>query len=164
VFSGDKLLGGPQAGAVVGRPDLVERCRRDPLARALRLDKLRMAALEATLSSHRREALEELPTFALAQADVARLRERAEQLAAGCGGTVVEVEAVFGGGSAPDARLPSVGVALPGDAEAVAAGCAPATRPWSLGSSTTGWSPTCARCPPTSTRPWAPASPAPSMR
>jgi L-seryl-tRNA(Ser) seleniumtransferase len=121
VFSGDKLLGGPQAGAVVGRADLVERCRRDPLARALRLDKLRMAALEATLSSHRREALEELPTFALAQADVARLRERAEHLAAGCGGTVVEVQAVFGGGSAPDARLPSVGVALPGDAVAVAA-------------------------------------------
>jgi L-seryl-tRNA(Ser) seleniumtransferase len=121
VFSGDKLLGGPQAGAVVGRADLVERCRRDPLARALRLDKLRMAALEATLTSHRRDAREELPTFALAQADVQRLRERAEQLAAGCGGTVVEVEAVFGGGSAPDARLPSVGVALPGDAEAVAA-------------------------------------------
>lgn len=121
VFSGDKLLGGPQAGAVVGRADLVERCRRDPLARALRLDKLRMAALEATLSSHRRDVREELPVFAQAAVDPERLRERADRLASACGGTVVAVEAVLGGGSAPDARLPSFGVALPGDAEQVAA-------------------------------------------
>ena len=121
VFSGDKLLGGPQAGAIVGRADLVERCRRDPLARALRLDKLRIAALEATLSSHQRDALDELPTFALASTDPGQLRARARHLAEACQGTAVQLDAVLGGGSAPDARLPSWGVALPGDAERVAA-------------------------------------------
>lgn len=121
VFSGDKLLGGPQAGAVVGRADLVERCRRDPLARALRLDKLRMAALEATLASHARGELDELPTFALATADPQQLRERAEGLAVRCGGRVVAVDGVLGGGAAPHARLPSFGVAVPGPAEELAA-------------------------------------------
>jgi L-seryl-tRNA(Ser) seleniumtransferase len=114
VFSGDKLLGGPQAGVVAGRADLVERCRRDPLARTQRLDKLRLAALEATLSSHERDAAEELPIWAMVGADAEGLRVRAERIAAACGGTSVEVAGLFGGGSAPGARLPSWGVALPG--------------------------------------------------
>ncbi len=120
LFSGDKLLGGPQAGIVVGRGDLVERCRRAPLARALRLDKLRLAALEASLAAHERDAREELPVWAMAAADLDDLRERAERIAAGCRGTPVETEAVLGGGSTPGARLPSWGVALTGPADDLA--------------------------------------------
>lgn len=121
LFSGDKLLGGPQAGIVVGRHDLVERCRRAPLARALRLDKLRLAALEASVAAHERDAREDLPVWAMATADLDGLRSRAERIAAGCDGTPVETEAVLGGGSTPGGRLPSWGVALPGPADDIAA-------------------------------------------
>ncbi len=119
VFSGDKLLGGPQAGIIAGDAELVERCRRAPLARALRLDKLRLAALAATLTAYERDARTELPVWAMAEADVAVLRRRAEAVVAGCsarGGDadieVVALDAVLGGGSTPGATLPSVGVAL----------------------------------------------------
>jgi len=122
IFSGDKLLGGPQAGILVGDAELVERCRRHPLARALRLDKLRMAALEATLASYERDVLEELPAWAMASVPVEELQARAERLADPAAGiAVVATEAVLGGGSTPGNRLASVGLAVDGDAEQLAA-------------------------------------------
>ncbi|MGY1707033.1 L-seryl-tRNA(Sec) selenium transferase [Geodermatophilus sp. SYSU D00697] len=110
--SGDKLLGGPQAGLVLGRADLVKRLRRHPLYRALRVDKTTLAALEATL----RGPLP--PVQQMLAADVAGLRRRAEALvarfaAAGLDAVAVDSEARVGGGGAPEHPLPSVAVALP---------------------------------------------------
>ena len=107
--SGDKLLGGPQAGLILGDADLVQRLRRHPLARALRVDKLTLAALEATLRGPAP------PVRVMLEVDVAELRARAEALAARVGGTVEVVDCVaeVGGGGAPGVELPSAGVALP---------------------------------------------------
>ena len=105
--SGDKLLGGPQAGLVLGRADVVERLRRHPLARALRVDKLTLAALEATLRGPVppvRQALE---------ADEGALRRRTERLAEQVGGAVVASDGAVGGGGAPGQRLAGWAVALP---------------------------------------------------
>lgn len=106
--SGDKLLGGPQAGLLFGRSELIERIRRHPAARALRVDKLTLAALEATL-------LGPPPPVARAlDGDVTRLRARAEALAAGLPGAVaVDCVAAVGGGGAPGVELPSAAVSLP---------------------------------------------------
>ena len=106
--SGDKLLGGPQAGLLFGRAELVERLRRHPAARALRVDKLTLAALEATL-------LGPPPPVARAlSADVAELRARAEALAAQLPEAVAVVcVAAVGGGGAPGVQLPSAAVSLP---------------------------------------------------
>ena len=106
--SGDKLLGGPQAGLIFGRAELVERLRRHPAARALRVDKLTLAALEATL-------LGPPPPVARAlSADVAELRARAEALAAQLPeAVVVDCVAAVGGGGAPGVQLPSAAVSLP---------------------------------------------------
>ncbi len=123
VFSGDKLLGGPQAGIIAGEAALVERCRRAPLARALRLDKLRLAALAATLAAYERDAADGLPLWRMAAEDAGSLRERARAVAEACGDAgieVVELQAVLGGGSSPGATLPSAGVALPGPADRLA--------------------------------------------
>jgi L-seryl-tRNA(Ser) seleniumtransferase len=121
--SGDKLLGGPQAGLLLGskdRPDLVHRLRRHPLARALRVDKLTLAALEATLRGP------VPPVRAMLEVDVAEVRVRAEKLAERVGGTVVDCAAQVGGGGAPGVELPSAGVALPATAaEALRAGADP---------------------------------------
>ena len=106
-FSADKLLGGPQAGILAGRADLVERCRRHPLARALRLDKLQLAALEATLRLHRDRGPDALPALAMLGADEETLRRRAESVVERAGGaaSVERGEARPGGGSLPLTRL-----------------------------------------------------------
>jgi L-seryl-tRNA(Ser) seleniumtransferase len=105
-FSGDKLLGGPQAGIVVGRSDLVERMRRHPLQRALRADKLTLAALEGTLALAVDEP-DEIPVLRMLREPVETVRARAERLASALGGEVEETVARAGGGSLPLTELPS---------------------------------------------------------
>ena len=110
-FSGDKLLGGPQAGIVVGRAELVERLRRHPLQRALRADKLTLAALEGTL----RLALErpgEIPVLRMLREPADAVRARAELLAARVGGDLEETVGRAGGGSLPLTELPSFACAV----------------------------------------------------
>jgi L-seryl-tRNA(Ser) seleniumtransferase len=114
-FSGDKLLGGPQAGIVAGGKEIVERVRRNPLFRALRVDKLTIAALEATLQAYHRGALDEVPALAMirfsADAIARRAAGFAEKLRMALPKDVtVEVRAgfsVIGGGSTPDQQLPT---------------------------------------------------------
>jgi L-seryl-tRNA(Ser) seleniumtransferase len=110
-FSGDKLLGGPQAGIVAGRADLVERLRRHPLQRALRADKLTIAALEGTLQLHV-DAPERIPVLRMLREPVEAVRKRAERLAAAVDGTVEETVARVGGGALPLAELPSFACAI----------------------------------------------------
>ena len=110
-FSGDKLLGGPQAGIVLGRADLVEKLRRHPLQRALRIDKLSLAALEGTLLLHL-EAPEKIPVLRTLAQDAATIRGRAERLATATGGEVEETVGLVGGGALPLAELPSFACAL----------------------------------------------------
>jgi L-seryl-tRNA(Ser) seleniumtransferase len=107
--SADKLLGGPQAGLIAGRADLVARFRRHPLARALRVDKLTLAALEATLDGP------QTPTVVALHVDADALRSRAETIAARLGGEAGVVASVgaVGGGSGPGVRLPGWAVSLP---------------------------------------------------
>ena len=127
-FSGDKLFGGPQAGIVAGRSDLIEKLQRDPLMRALRVDKVTLAALEATADAYLRNAWEELPLWAMALAPEADLQERAERIAAAVAlsfepeGKVeaTRVMSVAGGGSVPGSQIPSWGIAIVGlDANAL---------------------------------------------
>jgi L-seryl-tRNA(Ser) seleniumtransferase len=115
-FSGDKLLGGPQAGIAVGRADLVARMRRDPLARAVRLDRLQVAALRETLASYvRGRAREEVPTLRMIGAGAEEIGRRAEQLRrevarhAGAGTRLSVVDGVSrtGGGSSPLGERPT---------------------------------------------------------
>lgn len=105
--SGDKLLGGPQAGLVLGEAHLVDRMRRHPMARALRVDKLTLAALEATLRGG------PTPVTLARTADPAQLEARSRALADRVGGRVRAHEGVVGGGGAPGVRLPGWAVALP---------------------------------------------------
>ncbi len=107
--SGDKLLGGPQAGLIFGTAAAVDAMRTHPLARAFRIDKLTVAALEATLSGPTPPAHEYL------HADPRRLRDRCEQLAAATGGALVPSVGAVGGGAAPDVALQGWAVALPAD-------------------------------------------------
>jgi L-seryl-tRNA(Ser) seleniumtransferase len=113
-FSGDKLLGGPQAGIVVGRADLVERLRRHPLQRALRADKLTIAALEGTLALYLdpERATREIPVLRMLLEPVDTVRTRAERLAAAVGGEVEETVARAGGGALPLAEVPSFACAV----------------------------------------------------
>ena len=110
-FSGDKLLGGPQAGIVVGRADLVERLRRHPLQRALRADKLTLAALEGTLVAYRSERTR-LPVLRMLEEPAAAVRMRAARLAELTGGTVEPTVARAGGGALPLAEIESYACAL----------------------------------------------------
>ncbi|MGH3045498.1 MAG: L-seryl-tRNA(Sec) selenium transferase [Gaiellaceae bacterium] len=111
-FSGDKLLGGPQAGIAVGRADLVERMRRHPLQRALRADKLTLAALEGTLSLYRAER-GGIPVLRMLEEPAEAVRTRAGRLAELTGGTVEETVARSGGGALPTAEILSYACALP---------------------------------------------------
>jgi len=120
--SGDKLLGGPQAGLLFGRRDLVDACRTHPLSRALRLDKLRIAALHATLDLHLRDRAHEVPVHAMLTADPATLEARCRRLVerladAGIDAEIVAGAGLPGGGAAPDATVPGpvvrAGVAHP---------------------------------------------------
>ena len=112
-FSGDKLLGGPQAGIVVGRADLVERLRRHPLQRALRADKLTLAALEGTLSlALAPETRNQIPVLRMLHEPLEQVRARAERLAKLVGGEVEETVARVGGGALPLAELPSAACAV----------------------------------------------------
>jgi L-seryl-tRNA(Ser) seleniumtransferase len=113
-FSGDKLLGGPQAGILLGRADLVERMKKNPLCRALRVDKVTLAGLEATLRLYRdpERALTEIPTLALLARPLDALEERARALATWLAGRGADVDAApavgrVGGGTCPDVELPS---------------------------------------------------------
>jgi L-seryl-tRNA(Ser) seleniumtransferase len=112
-FSGDKLLGGPQAGIVVGRADLVRTIARHPLARAMRADKLTLAALPHVAMAYLSGDATSIPIWRMATAPVDELRVRAETLAAAVpGAKVVDTEAVAGGGSLPGLTIPSVGIAV----------------------------------------------------
>jgi len=114
-FSGDKLLGGPQAGVIAGEKALVERVRRNPMFRALRVDKLTIAALEATLHSYQRGALDEIPSLRMIRLSADDMAARAEQFAEKIRGNLVRDAAVevrkgfsvIGGGSTPDQQLPT---------------------------------------------------------
>ena len=112
-FSGDKLLGGPQAGVVVGRSDLVERLRRHPLQRALRADKLTLAALEGTLQLALDPVTrDQLPVLRMLHEPVETVRARAERLARLVGGEVEETVARVGGGALPLTELQSAACAV----------------------------------------------------
>jgi L-seryl-tRNA(Ser) seleniumtransferase len=113
-FSGDKLLGGPQAGILVGRADLVERLRRHPLQRALRADKLTLAALEGTLGLYLdpERALRDVPVLRMVLEPASSVRTRAERLAGLVGGTVEKTIGRVGGGALPLTELPSYACAV----------------------------------------------------
>ena len=121
-FSGDKLLGGPQAGIILGKKQYLDVLKKHPLARAMRVDKMTLAALEATLRSYENGAEEEIPVVAMLAAKPADLRKKAEQLsamlgAAGVSAQVIPTESRVGGGSVPNQSLSSYAVALTGNVE-----------------------------------------------
>lgn len=121
--SGDKLLGGPQAGIVLGRADVVGRMAKHPLARAVRADKLTLAAIEATVGAGAS------PVIAALHADPGQLRARAQTLADAVGATVVEHDGRVGGGGAPGVPLPGWAVRLPEAAAAALRTGDPAVLP-----------------------------------
>jgi L-seryl-tRNA(Ser) seleniumtransferase len=119
-FSGDKLLGASQAGLIVGRSELIDRLRKHSLYRALRADKLCLAALEATLDAHRRGALDEIPALAMLALSAASIERRALDLVAQLSPTdvadlsasVIAGESAVGGGSGPNVHPPTYLIAL----------------------------------------------------
>src|SRR5437016_9350339 len=113
-FSGDKLLGGPQAGIIAGKKLYVEKIRQNPLFRALRVDKLTISVLEFVLRAYLYGKTEEIPVWRMLQASAAELKHRAESFAGRVGEKAkpLELKSVVGGGSAPETYLPSWGVAL----------------------------------------------------
>jgi L-seryl-tRNA(Ser) seleniumtransferase len=121
VFSGDKLLGGPQAGILVGAAPAIEACRTDPIARAVRADKYTLAGLEATLALYRdpETARREIPTLRMITEDAGEVRRRGEALLEGVGrktsAGLIEGQSEVGGGSFPDAKLPTWLVQLTAD-------------------------------------------------
>jgi L-seryl-tRNA(Ser) seleniumtransferase len=124
-FSGDKLLGGPQAGIVVGRQELIQRLQKNPLNRALRIDKLTLAALEATLGAYEAgDALQTVPTLRLLTEPMGTIRSRARRLLAALGpevrsrlaATLLESTSQVGGGALPTVELPTLAVAVGADA------------------------------------------------
>ena len=122
-FSGDKMLGGPQIGAIVGKKSVVDRLRKHPILRALRVDKITLAAFEATLRLYSRGALDEIPTPAMIRRSQDSMREQAERLAASLRDKlgksnarieVTSVEDAVGGGSYPERPIEGWGVAVSG--------------------------------------------------
>ena len=116
-FSGDKLLGGPQAGIIVGKKAIVDKLKKHPLTRAMRVDKMTLAALEATLRSYDAGLMDEIPTIAMLSAKPAQLRAKADILCAlmtkaGIAAEVVPTEGQVGGGSVPTQMLSSYAVAV----------------------------------------------------
>ena len=116
-FSGDKLFGGPQAGIIAGHAELVERCGRHPLARALRPGAHVLAAMQSTTIAYLdKTAATNIPFWSMASATNADLRARADEIVAASGvGEVCDTEAVPGAGSAPGTTIPSIGIRLDGD-------------------------------------------------
>jgi len=114
--SGDKLLGGPQAGIIAGTASYVERCRRFPMARALRPDKTALAALHATFAAHARAGTPDLPLHTMVARSEDALRTRATEICGQLGwddSRVVSMQAAIGGGSLPGDTMPSVGLWVP---------------------------------------------------
>ena len=117
-ISGDKLLGGPQAGIILGKKKYIDILKKHPLTRAMRVDKMTLAALEATLRSYEAEkATSEIPTIAMLAASQEYLKDKAERLCAklveaGCNPQVVATEGQVGGGSVPTQMLKSFAVAM----------------------------------------------------
>ena len=123
-FSGDKLLGGPQAGIIVGKKKYIDILKKHPLTRAMRVDKMTLAALESTLRSYENGCLEEIPVLHMLSASPEILQKKANKLAsmlmdAGVIPSVIPVEGRVGGGSLPNHSLPSFAVALTGDVNAL---------------------------------------------
>ena len=123
-MSGDKLLGGPQAGIILGSRAVLDRVRKNPLTRSFRVDKLTLAALEATLALYRdpATAIREIPVLAQLTEPVGTLRARAERLCDAIGAdraSVVDTKASVGGGAFPTAEIPSAGIAIAGRADAI---------------------------------------------
>jgi L-seryl-tRNA(Ser) seleniumtransferase len=117
-FSGDKLLGGPQAGVVAGSADAVAACAGHPLSRALRPGALVLGALQDTLLSYLRREGGSIPFWRMATASLGELRRRASAIAAASGSEVVDCASVAGGGSLPGREIPSVGISVMGDCAA----------------------------------------------
>lgn len=115
-FSGDKLLGGPQAGIIAGDADLVATCARHPLARALRPGGLVLGALQDLALAYMRRDYEAIPFWRMATLTQDELSRRADKITTAAGiGTVVDTMAVPGGGTLPTVEIPSVGIAIDGD-------------------------------------------------
>jgi L-seryl-tRNA(Ser) seleniumtransferase len=122
-FSGDKLLGGPQAGIIAGHRDLLDKLKRHPLARALRLDKMTIAALTATLTHYvKDEALQKIPVWRMISLPVAAIERRATRWAKALGPTahVIDGRSMIGGGSLPEESLPTKLLALGAPVDVVA--------------------------------------------
>ena len=115
-FSGDKLLGGPQAGILAGRADLIDRCRRHPIARAVRADKLTLAAMEATLWAHARGMRDHIPAWSMLQATAEEIRARANSVSEGISGvSVIDGASLTGGGSLPGRSVETALIAVHSD-------------------------------------------------
>ncbi len=115
-FSGDKLLGGPQAGIVVGRADVLMKLRRHPLARAIRVDKMCLAALSATLLHYLKdEAVQKIPVWRMISMDVDAIETRAQRVADAVGGELLPGQSTIGGGSLPGETLLTrlIGLSVP---------------------------------------------------
>ena len=123
-FSGDKLLGGPQAGIIIGKKQYVDKMKKHPLTRAMRVDKMTMAALESTLRSYADGTWTDIPTLAMLSVSNETLKEKAGMLLdqlrqAGISAELAAVEGQVGGGSVPTQTIPSWAVALGADVEAL---------------------------------------------
>jgi L-seryl-tRNA(Ser) seleniumtransferase len=117
LFSGDKLLGGPQAGIIAGQSELIDRLRHHPLARAVRLDKATIAGLHATLLHYLRgEALTQIPVWRMIATPIAEIERRARRWKRAIPGSkVIDGRSMIGGGSLPEESLPTKLLAISGD-------------------------------------------------